>query len=76
MDLVVVDPPRAGIPKPALQFLVDLAPRRIVYVSCNVKSAATELGVLFSAGYQLLRTQPVNLFPHTPHVECVFTLAR
>ena len=76
MDLVVVDPPRAGIPKPALQFLVDLAPRRIVYVSCNVKSAATELGVLFSAGYQLLRTQPVDLFPHTPHVECVFTLAR
>jgi 23S rRNA (uracil1939-C5)-methyltransferase len=76
IDLLIVDPPRAGIPKAALQFMLQLAPARIVYVSCNVRSAAPELAVLLEAGYRLERVQPLDLFPHTPHVECVFTLTR
>ncbi len=75
-DLAVVDPPRAGLHPKALEALLAAAPPRILYVSCNVHTAAPELARALAAGYALVRAQPVDLFPHTPHVECLFSLER
>ncbi|HED65557.1 MAG TPA: 23S rRNA (uracil(1939)-C(5))-methyltransferase RlmD [Planctomycetes bacterium] len=75
-ELCVVDPPRAGIHPSTLAALRSLAPERIVYVSCNPKSAVRDLILLLADGYAFRRIQPVDLFPHTPHLECVFTLVR
>ena len=72
----VVDPPRAGLHARVLDSLSLLEPARIVYVSCNPRSAVADLGFLLGAGYRLERVQPVDLFPHTPHLECVFRLVR
>lgn len=74
-DLVVVDPPRAGLAGRALRRLSELQAPRIVYVSCNPTTLAGDLKVLCGdAGYDLLRVKPVDMFPHTPHVECVALL--
>ncbi len=75
-DVVVVDPPRAGLAAPLIPALVGLAPRRIVYVSCNPAAAARDLPYLAIGGYHCRRVRPVDLFPHTPHVEVVLTLER
>lgn len=75
-DVCVVDPPRAGLHPKVPPKLVVLSPQRIVYVSCNVHAAAADLAVLAEGGYRLVRAQPLDLFPHTPHVECVLTLER
>jgi 23S rRNA (uracil1939-C5)-methyltransferase len=72
----VVDPPRAGMHARVLDSLRLLEPARIVYVSCNPRSAVQDLSLLLADGYRLERTQPVDLFPHTPHLECVFLLVR
>jgi len=75
-DVVIVDPPRAGLHPGVTKFLGELAAPRLVYVSCNPKAAAVDLERLVALGYQVLRATPVDLFPHTPHLECVFTLER
>lgn len=75
-DLCVVDPPRSGLHPKVTAGLVELAPERLVYVSCNVAATAADLRHLLDGGYRLARIRPVDLFPHTPHVECVFTLER
>ncbi len=76
-DVVVVDPPRAGLAGKALRRLGELAAPRIVYVSCNPTTLASDLAVLRDEyGYRLLRCTPVDMFPHTPHVESVSLLER
>jgi 23S rRNA (uracil1939-C5)-methyltransferase len=75
-DVVVVDPPRAGLHPRVPAALAALGAARLVYVSCNPASAARDLVPLADGGYRLVRVQPVDLFPHTPHVECVLTLER
>jgi 23S rRNA (uracil1939-C5)-methyltransferase len=71
-DVVVVDPPRAGLAGKALRRLGRIGARRIVYVSCNPTTLASDLKTLRDDwGYELRRAQPVDMFPHTPHVECV-----
>jgi 23S rRNA (uracil1939-C5)-methyltransferase len=78
-DVVVVDPPRAGLAGKALRRTGSLGARRIVYVSCNPTTLASDLQVLRDEfGYELERCRPVDMFPHTPHVESVsaLTLAR
>lgn len=72
----VIDPPRAGLHARVLSSLRLLEPARIVYVSCNPRSAVQDIGPLLAGGYRLERIQPVDLFPHTPHLECVFQLVR
>ena len=72
----VVDPPRAGLHDKVLASLRALAPARIVYVSCNPRSAVRDLAGLIDAGWRVTRIRPIDLFPHTPHVECVFRLER
>jgi 23S rRNA (uracil1939-C5)-methyltransferase len=74
-DVVVVDPPRAGLAGKALKRLGEIAAPRIVYVSCNPTTLAGDLKRLSDDyGYRLVRARPVDMFPHTPHVECVALL--
>lgn len=72
----VVDPPRAGMHPRVRESLALLQPERIVYVSCNPRTGVEDLAHLQARGYALGAVQPVDLFPHTPHVECVFRLER
>ena len=75
-DVVIVDPPRAGLAGKALRRTGALGASRVVYVSCNPTTLASDLQVLRDEyGYQLDRCRPVDMFPHTPHVESVSTLS-
>ena len=74
-DLVVVDPPRAGLAGKALRRTGALQAPRVVYVSCNPTTLASDLAVLRDEyGYRLVRCTPVDMFPHTPHIESVSLL--
>jgi 23S rRNA (uracil1939-C5)-methyltransferase len=76
-DVVVVDPPRAGLSGKALRRIGRLEPRRLVYVSCNPTTLAGNVKELARDwGYELQRVTPVDMFPHTPHVEAVALLTR
>lgn len=75
-DVVIMDPPRAGSTPEFLDGVARLAPERVVYVSCNVVTQARDLEIIRAHGYRLARVAPVDMFPHTKHVECVATLER
>jgi 23S rRNA (uracil1939-C5)-methyltransferase len=70
-DVIVVDPPRAGLTEKAIVRISEVAAPRIVYVSCNPTTMAPNIARLQDYGYHLERVTPVDMFPHTPHVECV-----
>lgn len=75
-DTVFMDPPRAGSDLNFLRSLVTLSPKKIVYVSCNVETQARDLRFLCKNGYSVKKIQPVDMFPHTAHVETVVQLVR
>jgi 23S rRNA (uracil1939-C5)-methyltransferase len=75
-DVIVVDPPRAGCETKVLETFVKMNPKRIVYVSCNPASLARYLAILAEPGYKTEEIQPVDMFPHTHHVECCVWLKR
>ena len=76
-DVVVVDPPRAGLAGKALKRLGEIGAARIVYVSCNPTTLAGDVKRLRAEyGYEPKRVKPVDMFPHTPHVEAVALLER
>jgi 23S rRNA (uracil1939-C5)-methyltransferase len=75
-DLVVVDPPRAGLSKKVVRRVIDCRAPRIVYVSCNPTTLAPNARQLAEAGYRLRRVRVVDMFPQTPHIECVALLER
>jgi 23S rRNA (uracil1939-C5)-methyltransferase len=75
-DVLVVDPPRAGLSQKVVRRIIEAAPRRIVYVSCNPTTLAPNAAQLVEAGYALRRVRPVDMFPQTPHIECVALLER
>jgi 23S rRNA (uracil1939-C5)-methyltransferase len=75
-DVVVVDPPRAGLSKKVVHRIIDTSPRRIVYVSCNPTTLAPNAAELVAAGWTLRRVRPVDMFPQTHHIECVALLER
>ena len=70
-DVVVVDPPRAGLSAKVTRRLIECDAERIVYVSCNPTTLAPNAAQLVEAGYRLVRVRPVDMFPQTPHIECV-----
>ena len=75
-DVLVVDPPRAGLSQKVVRRMIEAAPKRIVYVSCNPTTLAPNAAQLVEAGYELTKVRPVDMFPQTPHVECVAQLER
>jgi 23S rRNA (uracil1939-C5)-methyltransferase len=75
-DLVVVDPPRAGLSRKVVRRVLECEPARIVYVSCNPTTLAPNAAQLGEGGYRLRRVRPVDMFPQTPHIECVALLER
>lgn len=74
-DVIILDPPRAGVDEPVIEVILRAAPRRIVYVSCNPATQARDLALLNGA-YRVEAVQPVDMFPHTHHVENVVKLVR
>jgi 23S rRNA (uracil1939-C5)-methyltransferase len=76
-DLVVIDPPRAGCPDAVLRTLFARGgPSEVCYVSCNPEALARELPLVLEQGYEVRRVQPVDMFPHTTHIETVVSLGR
>jgi 23S rRNA (uracil1939-C5)-methyltransferase len=75
-DVLVVDPPRSGLSQKVVRRIIEASPRRIVYVSCNPTTLAPNAAQLVEAGYALGPVQPVDMFPQTPHIECVAVLDR
>ncbi|TLS36037.1 23S rRNA (uracil(1939)-C(5))-methyltransferase RlmD [Pseudalkalibacillus caeni] len=70
-DVMVVDPPRKGCDEALLQTIIDMKPKRVVYVSCNPATLARDLKVLEEGGFMTKEVQPVDMFPHTTHCEAV-----
>ena len=76
LDVVFTDPPRAGCSREFLASLCKLKPDRVVYISCNPETQARDLDYLTKNGYKVRKIQPVDMFPHTSHVETVVRLSR
>jgi 23S rRNA (uracil1939-C5)-methyltransferase len=75
-DVLVVDPPRAGLSQKVVRRIIEAGPAKVVYVSCNPTTLAPNAAQLVEAGYKLERVKPVDMFPQTPHIECVALLSR
>lgn len=75
-DVIVVDPPRKGCDPELIATMLELRPARIVYVSCNPSTLARDLRLLEDGGYRTVEVQPVDMFPHSGHVECVIGIQR
>jgi 23S rRNA (uracil1939-C5)-methyltransferase len=73
-DVIVVDPPRKGCDPALLATIAAMRPKRVVYVSCNPATLARDLAILEDGGFRTVEVQPVDMFPHTVHVECVVLL--
>lgn len=75
-DVVIIDPPRAGASLEFLRSLVKLSPEKIVYISCNPETQSRDLSFLTRKGYKVTKIQPVDMFPHTEHIEVITSLSR
>jgi 23S rRNA (uracil1939-C5)-methyltransferase len=75
-DVVVIDPPRAGLSQKMIRRVVECEAKKVVYVSCNPTTLAPNAAQLVEAGYRLTRVRPVDMFPQTPHIECVALFER
>jgi 23S rRNA (uracil1939-C5)-methyltransferase len=75
-DVVVIDPPRAGLSQKMIRRVIECEAKKIVYVSCNPTTLAPNAAQLVEAGYRLTRVKPVDMFPQTPHIECVALLEK
>lgn len=71
VDLIILDPPRKGCDKKVLQSLIKIKARNLIYISCKPSTLARDLAVLKEGGYKIELIQPVDMFPHTHHIECI-----
>ena len=72
----MVDPPRPGVNKKVLHKIGEIKPKKIVYVSCNPETQHHDVEILKEFGYKIEKCQPLDMFPHTPHVENVILLSQ
>ena len=70
-DVIIVDPPRAGMHPSVVETIIAAHPAKLVYVSCNPATQARDAALLVAGGYRIVRSQPVDMFPQTHHVENV-----
>ncbi len=75
-DVIILDPPRAGLHPKARDAVVEHNPEKIIYTSCNIATFARDLGYFLEKGYDLRTVQPVDMFPHTSHIEIVAALKK
>lgn len=75
-DAVILDPPRSGLHPRVVEEIAALSPERLVYISCNPATQARDAKMLYESGYDLLKLQPIDMFPHTTHVENVAAFRR
>jgi len=75
-DVVIVDPPRIGLERSVVDTLIETPVQRLVYVSCDPSTLARDLRLLVDGGFTLTDVQPIDMFPHTQHIECIATLDR
>jgi 23S rRNA (uracil1939-C5)-methyltransferase len=75
-NIIIVDPPRSGMHSKVVEQIVQLKPERIVYVSCNPATQARDSKLVASGGYKLVKVQPVDMFPHTDHIESIALFSR
>jgi len=73
-DTVIIDPPRPGLHPDVVTDIITLSPSKIIYVSCNPSTQARDIKILIKNKYKISDIQPIDMFPHTPHIECVITL--
>ena len=73
---LIMDPPRAGADRRFLDSVSKLAPEQIIYISCNMKTLARDLGILKKTGYKAQSITPVDMFPRTRHCECIVSLIK
>ncbi|WP_223378557.1 23S rRNA (uracil(1939)-C(5))-methyltransferase RlmD [Schnuerera sp. xch1] len=74
LDSIIVDPPRKGLDRSLVDSIIEANPQKIVYVSCNPSTLARDLGYLVEEGYKVVEVQPVDMFPHTAHVESIILM--
>ena len=75
-DVILLDPPIAGMNPKTVNYIIKLDPPKIVYVSCNPTTQARDIKLLSEAGYKLIKMRPVDMFPHTFHIENVALLVK
>ena len=75
-DVLFMDPPRSGSTPDFLNSAIKLAPKKIVYISCNVETQARDIPLLIDGGYRVQKIQPVDMFPHTRHIEAIIMMTR
>ena len=73
-DIIITDPPRNGMAEQVIKQILNTSARRIVYISCNPATQARDLKLL-SSKYKVTKIQPVDMFPHTHHIECISVLS-
>lgn len=73
-DLVIMDPPRPGVHKKVLEKIAQIKPFKIIYVSCNPETQKHDVDILKKFGYKIVKCQPLDMFPHTPHIENIMVL--
>tara|TARA_Y100000588_G_scaffold394401_1_gene514664 strand:- start:3601 stop:4908 length:1308 start_codon:yes stop_codon:yes gene_type:complete len=75
-DVVIIDPPRSGLEPSVINTMIGSSTRRVVYVSCDPSTLARDLRLFVDGGFTLIDVQPIDMFPHTQHIECVTVLDR
>ena len=75
-DTIILDPPRPGLHPDVIKDIIALSPTKVIYVSCNPSTQARDVKTMIENKYKITVIQPVDMFPHTPHIECILTLKK